>query len=309
MFTTCPRRTRIRTFIVKTGNWSEWSYACGREWLCSFVSLFDYHESGHSLVMKAVGAIVLLMCAGAVCGSAADVRSPVLVELFTSEGCSSCPPVDALVQKLDASQPLPGVQLVVLSEHVDYWNHDGWKDPYSSTLATSRQEAYEDTLKVDEPYTPQIIVNGKTVVRSYDPHRLAEIFEKAAVTPKVTVKITSLNVDGSVSPVIRAHIEVNSDSTSSGGDVYLAIALDHAESQVSAGENNGKRLTHVAVMQSLKKLGKLENGKAFTEDCRIKLKKGDEPNNLRVIAFVQEPGLGQVLGAAMRSSVNLSKSD
>lgn len=253
--------------------------------------------------MKTLAGLVALTCAAGIYARPVDKqdssRPPVLVELFTSEGCSSCPPVDALVKKMDAAQPFPGVQLIVLSEHVDYWNHDGWKDPYSSTLATDRQIAYVRALKLDEPYTPQVIVDGTAVVRRYDPNQLSQIFEKAAAGPKIPIKIASLSVDSASSPVLKARIEASADSAARNADVYLAVALDHAESQVSAGENNGRHLAHVAVMESLKKVGRLESGKGFSQDCQIKLKKGSEAGNLRVIAFIQEPGSGQVLGAVM----------
>ncbi len=253
--------------------------------------------------MRFFTALIAITCAAGCYGRPADVpettRSPMLLELFTSEGCSSCPPIDALVQKLDALQPVPNAQLIVLSEHVDYWNHDGWKDPYSSSLFTERQSAYVRALGLPEPYTPQIIIDGNVLLKGYDSQHLSQAFDKASAM-QLPVHIVGLSVDGTNSPVLRARIEVDGESAPPKADVYLAVALDHAESQVSAGENNGQHLTHVAVVQYLKKLGKLESGKSFAQDCQVKLKKGADPANLRVVAFVQESGPGKVLGAALR---------
>lgn len=268
--------------------------------------LFDYDENGCENQMRMLAPLIALACAAGSYGRPAAVpetaRSPVLIELFTSEGCSSCPPVDALVRQLDASQPFSKVQLIVLSEHVDYWNHDGWKDPYSSSLFTQRQEDYVQAFRLDEPYTPQIVLNGTDVLRSYSSQGISAAVEKAAGTATLPVKIGSLSIEDTNPPVVRVRIEADGNSAPHTADVYLAVALDHAESQVSAGENNGKRLAHVAILEYLKKIGKVDNGKSFVQECQVKLKKGTDPNNLRVIAFVQEPGPGKVLGVVLRKA-------
>jgi len=226
--------------------------------------------------------------------------APILVELFTSEGCSSCPPADALLERMDASQPIPGVHLIVLSEHVDYWNHDGWKDPYSSALITDRQSGYVHSLGLNTAYTAQFIIDGSLELKAGDPEQARQVFQKDLAAPKVSVQINSVKVDPTTPAVLHAHIAVNGDSAKRNADIFVAIALDHAESQVSAGENAGHHLTHVAVLQELTKVGKLAKGKDFDQEVQLKLKPGTEAKNIRIIVFVQEPGPGRVLGTALQ---------
>jgi hypothetical protein len=224
---------------------------------------------------------------------------PVLVELFTSEGCSSCPPADEFVQKLDSLQPAPGAQLIVLSEHVDYWDHDGWKDPNSSAALTERQGAYERALGLSTPYTPQIIVDGSGEIRINDARQVETVFQQVTGTPKLAVRIGAVNIDSGNPALLRTRIEADANTDKHNADVYLAIALDHVGSHVLRGENGGRDLTHIAVVQQIAKIGKLQKGKGFAEDVELKLKAGTDPNNLRVVAFVQTPGPGKVLGAAL----------
>jgi hypothetical protein len=192
--------------------------------------------------------------------------------------------------------------MIVLSEHVDYWDRDGWKDPYSLALFTDRQSAYVRAMGLDTPYTPQAIVNGKSELRLSEPQQMSQILEKAASAPQVPVSISALRVEENVPPVLRAHLDVDGGQEKRNADIFAAVALDHVESQVAHGENGGKLLTHVAVVQELVKVGKLEKGKAFSQDIQVKLRPNIAPGNLRLIVFVQEPELGKVLGAALQKS-------
>ena len=218
--------------------------------------------------------------------------APILVELFTSEGCSSCPPADRLLQQLDQSQPIAGAQLIVLSEHVDYWNSIGWKDPYSAEFFSKRQGAYASQFRANSVYTPQMVVDGSAELVGSDTSRVNQALEKARSTIKIPVRLSSVSYDKGV---MRARVEVGASPRPA--EVFVALALNHAESQVSRGENSGRHLTHVAVVQQLEKVGSLETGKEFVKDIEVKLDAGTNPANLRAIAFVQEPGPGKVLGA------------
>jgi hypothetical protein len=225
---------------------------------------------------------------------------PILVELFTSEGCSSCPPADALLQKLDATQPVPNGQLIVLSEHVDYWDHGGWKDPNSSHALTERQAAYVSALGLKTPYTPQIIVDGTAEMHLGDPQQVMKVFQEAVAVPKIPMRIGEVTVDAGNPDVLQMHIEAAGNPDKHNADVYAAVALDHVETQVLHGENGGRRLINIAVVQQLTKIGKLKEGQPFGETVQLKLKPGVDPKSVRIVAFVQESGPGRLLGAALR---------
>ena len=254
--------------------------------------------------MKVLALLTIMACAAGAAPpwttNAANPRVPVLIELFTSEGCSSCPPADAWLKQLDSSQPIPGAQVIVLSEHVDYWDHDGWKDTFSSSLFTDRQNGYARALGISGPYTPQVIVDGNRELQLNEPQKTVDVFLKSAAAPMVPVSIGEVSVEGAGS--LRAHIDVDGHSQGHNAEVYAAIALDHAESQVLRGENGGRRLAHVAVVLELKKIGKLDGEGKFSQDFQAKLKPGIDARNLRLVVFVQEPQLGKVLGAALRES-------
>ena len=228
-------------------------------------------------------------------------RPAVLVELFTSEGCSSCPPADAVLEALDRSQPVSGVESIVLSEHVDYWNHGGWRDPYSSAQNSERQQVYAAHFGRDDVYTPQMIVDGITEFVGSDAGRARASIQKAARTTKVNVRLLPLVGNGGKS--VRVQVQVDSLPPSlqkMQADVFLAVAAAEATSQVRGGENGGRSLHHVAVLRSLELLGRIRPGAPFLKDLPIDLANNATANHLRLIAFVQERSQGRVLGAAMQ---------
>jgi hypothetical protein len=232
--------------------------------------------------------------------SQGDGATPILVELFTSEGCSSCPPADALLMKIDQ---LPAEQtkakVIVLSEHVDYWNHDGWKDVYSSSFYTERQQDYEKKFGVRDAYTPQMVVDGAAQMNGSDARAVADALQAAKTKMKIGVQVSQVQVEGKA---VRAHVVVEglpADAKAGKADVIVALALDHAKSHVSGGENKGRDIEHVSVAEAMEKVGTVEKGRGFERDVVVKTKAGIDAENLRVIAFAQVSDEGAVVGAAM----------
>jgi hypothetical protein len=224
-------------------------------------------------------------------------RTPVLVELFTSEGCSDCPPADALLEKLDRSQPVSGAELVVLSEHVDYWDDAGWRDPYSSHEYSERQNAYAGQFNLDSVYTPQMVVDGRLELVGSDERRALAAIANAAKTAKLPVSISAVHLEtpGVVSLHVNAGQLPSSFATAS-AEVWIAAADESDESQVSRGENAGRNLKHIAVLRSLTRAGAVDRAGEFSRDVRININQGSAAG-LRLVAIIQEPA-GRVLGVA-----------
>jgi hypothetical protein len=247
--------------------------------------------------------LVLSLASGAAMITDADASesnaSPVLVELFTAEGCSSCPPADEFLVQLDTHQPVPGAQLIVLSEHMNYWN-DSWPDPFASAQLTARQADYVRAFKMHSPYTPQFIVDGATEIRLRDAGEIEHIFRAAAANPKIPVSVASIKVETGTPPHLSGEIEVDGSAEQHKADVYLAIALDRIETKVLRGENRGKTLAHVAVVEYLSKVGGLNPGQKFQQTFRAPLERELASNNARLIVFVQEAGNGKVVGASLQ---------
>src|SRR5216683_2768470 len=223
-------------------------------------------------------------------------RSPVLVELFTSEGCSSCPPADALLERLDRSQPVGGADLVVLSEHVDYWNDIGWKDPYSSHQFSVRQGDYALRFRLEGPYTPQMVVDGDMELVGSDERRAIQVIKNTIKTAKLQVVLSSIHREDD--KTLAVHVEVG-PSDSSGrrapAQVLIALADNSVQSSVRGGENSGRTLKHVAVVRNLTLVGTIDNAGMFSKDVTVNTENTDQ-GDLRIIAIVQERGVGRVLG-------------
>ena len=221
---------------------------------------------------------------------------PVVVELFTSEGCSSCPPADQFLADLVSAGPSEGINVIPLSEHVDYWNRQGWIDPFSSASFTERQQRYSTALTSDV-FTPQMVVDGATQVGGNDRAAAIAAIRQAAAAIKLHISLTASSDAGKA----RIHAEFNADGGAPlpEGDVLLAITEDGLASSVSAGENKGHTLTHTGVTRSLEKVGHLKRGQASAAiDATAAIDGKWSADHLHVVMFVQSKDRGRIVGAA-----------
>ena len=222
---------------------------------------------------------------------AAESASPVVIELFTSQGCSSCPPADRLLTEIDSLRDEHGLPIYCLSFHVDYWNSLGWKDPYSSKLYTQRQRDYSAAFRSNRVYTPQMIVNGETEFVGSRGADAKAALRSALATPATTAVTLQATL---TSDEASADVEFRVRGHERGSVLNVALVQDEVANEVPRGENAGRELAHVQVVRALKAVS-LDEAKG---KVKLKLSPDLATGALGVIAYVQDPRSMRISGAA-----------
>lgn len=219
-----------------------------------------------------------------------ETRQPVLVELFTSEGCSSCPPADRVLTNLEKQQPVSQAEVITLAFHVDYWNYLGWKDEFSSPAFGQRQGQYVQSFRLDSNYTPQMVVDGQTEFVGSHSDKASEAIVNAAKIRKGTVA-ASINAD-------KLKVSITGLPKHENATVFLAIAEDGLATNVKRGENAGSNLQHTSVVRELKQLGSIgSETDSHTSEADIQISPAWKRENLKFVVFVQENSSKKVIAA------------
>jgi hypothetical protein len=252
------------------------------------------------LVALALGAFSLNgPCARA---AAVDPGRPVVVELFTSQGCSSCPPADRLLSQLGSGGK--GGQVIPLAFHVDYWNHLGWSDPFSSPRWSARQAGYAHVFGARSIYTPQLVVNGRSECvgsqRDQVAHRIADA---QAVEPAANVSLAAAVAAGAERTL---QVKVGARLLHPAGgplDLWVAVTQSGLSTAVGGGENASATLHDDFVVRRLEKAFTLSGaaGAERSGEIAIPLDPAWNSSQLAVVAFLQDPTSLAIQGAATQS--------
>jgi len=257
-----------------------------------------------TIASRATAAVLILATAGVVKVSPASdpkiAHHIVVAELFTSEGCSSCPPADALLQQITSTSPIDGVEIIGLEGHVDYWDRLGWRDPFSSATFTRRQSDYAARVfRSGQIYTPQLVVDGAFEAVGSDKAVVRAAIRAASTRPGASVLIAAKATPD------RAYVEVAVEMPPqirprSTADVLVAIVEDGLATHVQRGENGGRTLPHSAVVRSLSAIGTFP-ADASRGGVNVDLPLAPEwrTPRLRVIGFVQEHETLRIFGAGV----------
>jgi hypothetical protein len=230
------------------------------------------------------------------CTASSGAGTAALVELYTSEGCSSCPPADRWLATLGSRYP--GGNVVPLALHVDYWDYIGWKDPYAKREFSLRQRKFSQLQRMALVYTPQVMLQGRDF-RAWGGKAFDEALAKINAQParaKLRLAVVTADRDALEVEAIAELVQPSADA-----GLYLAAYRSRLESRVQAGENRGRLLTHDYVV--LEWHGPFAfAGKTLTERRKVPLLPGAAPANSGVAAFVQDRRTGEVLQALLRST-------
>jgi hypothetical protein len=248
--------------------------------------------------MRNFGLLIGLL--GATFARAADHTAPVIVELFTSEGCSSCPAADRLLWRLDQAQPVPGARVIAIEEHVDYWNQLGWADPFSSAQYRARQNDYAIAFHAPDIFTPQMVVNGTVQFIGSDMNRAYH--EIGAAAQAETTQIELETGPNSREPqLLDLTLRLTNPKTAKirESNVYLAVTENNLITFVQRGENAGRTLRHSAVSRSFGIIGKIDPKGASGGQLvsTLRLPQDWKRENLRAVVFVQERESLKITGA------------
>lgn len=251
---------------------------------------------------RSVTAVLALAFLAGWAGLAQSPVMPVVVELFTSEACSSCPPADAILAQLDNPPQRRGkprassrIQVIALGEHVDYWDHLEWRDRFASPLFSARQQEYGIAFHDASVYTPQAVVQGFKAVLGSDRNALNNAIQEAAALPVADTAIwTTTQPD-----VVRLRVG-KLPPGSHAADLLLAMAESGLTTYVTEGENKGRRLIHAAVVRSMSRLGVLDPARPGTYEAEARLNLQPDWNraNLKAVLLVQDRENRRILGAA-----------
>jgi hypothetical protein len=222
-------------------------------------------------------------------------KQPVLVELFTSEGCSSCPPADKTLAMLRSEQAYANAEIITLAFHVDYWDRLGWKDEFSSKLFTQRQENYTNALQTDGSYTPQMVVDG---TNEFVGSNLAKISIAMNAAPKNEKGKIELESTKETSLKLKiSELPTHKEST-----VFVAIAEDNLFTDVKRGENGGRKLEHDSVVRELKSIGSITSEQnSFEIETQPQFDAKWKRKDLRIVVFVQENTSRKVIAVGQKS--------
>lgn len=218
--------------------------------------------------------------------TAKDSKGFAVVELFTSEGCSSCPPADALLERIQ--QDNQNKQIYIMAFHVDYWDHQGWKDRFSDHEYSKRQEQYAGWLGLSTIYTPQVVVNGaREFVGSNGSAIVSAIANGLDEASAGTLSLRYRIAQG------KLYVEHQVTGAGKDAEVVLTLVQQSAESRVKAGENSGRKLSHVQIVRQL-----AYADVNSTRETAMKLPEGFSEKGWELIGFVQRESDGHIIAAA-----------
>lgn len=238
--------------------------------------------------------LLLMLLLSAQDASSAPEASLVVIELFTSQGCSSCPPADRLLTKL-AVDPKLRDRVIPLSFHVDYWNYIGWTDPFSSKRWSERQQGYARAFHSNRIYTPQLVVSGRTGLNGSDEAAARKrIAEALAAEPAGRVTLAVEPAQDGLKVKVGARL---SHAVEGPLDLWVAIYETGLTTKVGAGENASATLRNDYVVRRLEKALTLP-GKAGSAELVLGLDKRWKRERLGVAAFLQDPKTMVISGAS-----------